>query len=157
MLGLHIGPEGSQTLQSCHQKVTHCITRGICHQDSRPMYLHRYYRIDSQEALLPQTDRATRYVSRNLVNCCTTVKTSPIINPQQIEVMELVNRPTCNRLYASSHDASTVVSCDLQVRPSTSFVDNIIGLPWRRNFQVQSLGQSSIGKYLIFVDTGISL
>ena len=33
-------------------------------------------RIDSstiQEALLPQTDRATRFVSINPVNCCTTV------------------------------------------------------------------------------------
>ena len=28
-----------------------------------------------QEALLPQRDRATRCVSRNLVNCCTTVGT----------------------------------------------------------------------------------
>jgi len=31
-------------------------------------------------------DRATRYVSQNLVNC----RTSRKINPQQIEVMELL-------------------------------------------------------------------
>ena len=31
--------------------------------------------LSKQEALLPQTDRATRYVSRNLLNCCTTVGT----------------------------------------------------------------------------------
>ena len=42
-----------------------------------------------QEALLPQTDRATRYISRNLVNCCSTVETSCTANPQQIKVMEL--------------------------------------------------------------------
>ena len=39
-----------------------------------------------QEVLLPQTDRATRYVSQNIVN---TVETSCITNPQQIAVMEL--------------------------------------------------------------------
>jgi len=40
---------------------------------------------NKQETLLPQTDRATRHVSHNRVNCknkCTT-------NPQQIAVMEL--------------------------------------------------------------------
>jgi len=29
-----------------------------------------------QKALLPQTDRAMRYVSQDLANCCTTVETS---------------------------------------------------------------------------------
>jgi len=39
----------------------------------------------SQEALLPQTDRATRYVRQHLVNS----RTSCTTNPQQIAVMEL--------------------------------------------------------------------
>ena len=42
-----------------------------------------------QEALLPQTDRATSCFSRYLVNCCTTVGTSCTANSQQIKVMEL--------------------------------------------------------------------
>ena len=47
------------------------------------------YSCKIQEALLPQTDRATRYVSQNLVNCCTTVGTSCTLNPQQIAVIKL--------------------------------------------------------------------
>ena len=41
-----------------------------------------------QEALLTQTDRVMRYVSRSLVNCCTTIRTSCMTNPQQIEVQQ---------------------------------------------------------------------
>ena len=37
----------------------------------------------TNSSVLPQTDRATRYVSRNFVNCCTSMETT---NPQQIEV-----------------------------------------------------------------------
>jgi len=63
------------------------------------------------DLLLPQTNRATRYVSRNLDNCCTTVRTTSATN-SQIEVMEVEHfgRPTCNKLCASSHDASAVIS-----------------------------------------------
>jgi len=39
-----------------------------------------------QEALLPQTDRATRYFSQHLVN---RIKTSCTTNPQQIAVMDV--------------------------------------------------------------------
>jgi len=42
-----------------------------------------------RRALLPQTGRATLYVSRNVADCCTTVETSCTTNSQQIEVMEL--------------------------------------------------------------------
>jgi len=67
-----------------------------------------------QEALLPQTDRATRYVSQNLANCTT--------NPQEIAVMELegYSRPTCGK-------QPRLVDCCVGVtRPSTTtrFVDN---------------------------------
>ena len=41
-----------------------------------------------QEALLPQTDRATRCGSRNAANCCTTGEASCTSNPQLIEVTE---------------------------------------------------------------------
>ena len=60
-----------------------------------------------QEALLPRTDRATRYVGRSLISCSTTLRTTVAINPRRIEVMELerYGRRTCN-----SNDASTVVS-----------------------------------------------
>jgi len=65
-----------------------------------------------QESLLPQTDWAMRYVSRNLVNCCTTVGTSCPTNPQQIEVMELehYSRWMCNKIDTSSHDVLTSTS-----------------------------------------------
>jgi len=39
-----------------------------------------------QEALLPPRDRATRCVSRHVVNCCTTVGTSCRADSQQIKV-----------------------------------------------------------------------
>jgi len=42
-----------------------------------------------REALLSQTDRATRCISRNVINCHTTAGTSCKTNPEQIEVIEL--------------------------------------------------------------------
>ena len=73
-----------------------------------------------QEALLSQTDRAMRCVSRNLVHCRTTVETSCTKNPQQFEVVELegYSRPTCNVRTTPRQSW-----CDLQARPLTSFVD----------------------------------
>jgi len=75
------------------------------------MALYEVGAILAQEALLPQADRATRHVSRNLVNCCTAVRTSCAANPQQSEVMELEHygRPSCNKLCPSKLDAPTVV------------------------------------------------
>ena len=51
----------------------------------------------------------------------------------QIEVMESegCSRPTCNKLCASSHGALDRRRCNPQARPSTSFVDHTIDLPWR--------------------------
>ena len=64
------------------------------------------------QALLLQTDCATRAVSQNLVNRCTTVGTSCTTNPEEIEVMELEDYswPTSNKLCASSNYVSIVVS-----------------------------------------------
>ena len=64
-----------------------------------------------QGAQLPQRESRELAVSRHLVNCCTTVETSFTTNLRQIEVMESqhYSRPTWHKLYASSHDASTVV------------------------------------------------
>jgi len=56
-----------------------------------------------QEALPFQTDAANYCVS-----CCTTVGTSCTIN-QSNGVREHYGRPTCNILFASSHDVSAVV------------------------------------------------
>jgi len=60
---------------------------------------------------LPQTDRATRCVSRNLVNPSTAVAISCTTNPQQMDVKELerYGRPTCIKQSAPSNDASTVI------------------------------------------------
>ena len=83
------------------------------------------------------TDRATRCVSRNPVNCCTTVRTSCTINPLQIDVVESEHcgRRTCAR---DECITSTVQprrgdrrKFRQQARPSKSFVDNAINLPWR--------------------------
>ena len=104
-----------------------------------------------QEALLPQTDRATRSVSRNLVNCCTTVGTSCTAYPQQIET-ELeccYGRPTCDKLCRSIHNASTTVGVIhkldrrrvLLTRRSTCRGDI---------FQLQSLGLGgSVAEWLV--------
>ena len=65
---------------------------------------------ETQEALLSQTDYATRYIGRNLVSCCKTAGTGCTTNPQQIRATELkIGRLTCNKLCSSSHDAYTVV------------------------------------------------
>ena len=53
-----------------------------------------------------------RYVSQNLVNCCTTAGTSCTTNPQQIEIMELehtVDRRTVSYVRLAVHDAYSVV------------------------------------------------
>ena len=93
-----------------------------------------------QEALLSQTDRATRRVSRNLVNSCTTSGTRCTTNLKQIEVMELngYSRPTCNKLCASGLDASTIIGVIHKLDRLLSFVDNTLiatitggrTLPW---------------------------
>ena len=59
--------------------------------------------------------------------------TSCTRNPEQIEIMLLegYSRQTCNKLCASSHDALDFRRCNPQARPSTSFVDHTIDLPWR--------------------------
>jgi len=95
----------------------------------------------------PQTDCATRSVNQNLVNYCTTVGTSCTTNPEQTAVVELqvYSRPTCNKLYVSNNDASTVVWCDPPARPSTSFVDNAIAWP---NFQCD-------GDVPLFLEVGL--
>jgi len=102
--------------------------------------------------------------ARRAANCCTTVKTR-CRNPPQIDRIDgsysirAYGRPPCNKLFASSHDTSTVVyRRGQQTRPSTSFVDNMIELLWR-NFpkSCQSLGHSSRGNYSYFGGTGISL
>jgi len=60
---------------------------------------------------LPQMYRATRCVSRNLVNPSTAVAISCTTNPQQMDVKELerYGRPTCIKQSAPSNDASTVI------------------------------------------------
>ena len=73
---------------------------------------------------------ARRAVSRNLINCCTTVGISCTTNPQQIR-----NIPS-SKLRASRRDASTV---DPQTRPSMSSVEDTIDLP-RRNFPSPEFG-----------------
>jgi len=72
-----------------------------------------------EEALRPQRDRATRYVSLDLVHCCAAIGTSCTTNPQLIAVMELEANgwPTCSK-------QSPCVDrrrCRQQTRPSTSF------------------------------------
>ena len=81
-----------------------------------PLYL-KLSKSSTNSASSQQTTRssavsATRCATWNLVSCYTTVWTTCTTNPQQIEVIILaLTRPrTCNKLCASSHDASTVES-----------------------------------------------
>ena len=78
-----------------------------------------------QEPVLLQTDRATRCVSRNLVNRCTTVGISCTANPQQVEVL-YYGRRICSKQPRRIDRRR----CQL-IRPLTISVDNTIDLPWR--------------------------
>jgi len=62
------------------------------------------------------------------------VGTNCTTNPEQIEIVELEGHSPLmyNELCASSHDAfDRSIGDVVQARPSTSFVDNAIDLPWR--------------------------
>ena len=69
---------------------------------------------------------------------------------EQIEVTELesYSRPTYNKLCASSHDALAYrrCKCNQQARPSTSFVDHAIDLPWKNFLSPQFKWHRSGGK-----------
>ena len=100
--------------------------------------------IDNQEALLTQTDRATRRVSRNLANCCTTLTTSCTTHPERVEVTKLdrYSRPTCSKLCASSHDARDVVGV-IHKLDRRRVLLNTPSTCRGEIFQVQRSGQSS--------------
>ena len=96
--------------------------------------------------MLPYTDRATHHVSRNLVMLFSRqrVETSCTVNPQQIEVTEFERhgrRPTCSKLRVFQPRRIDRRRCGKQARPSTSFIDNAIDLPW------QNLPSSAFGTY----------
>ena len=116
--GPTLGNEYGKTLPLPYCRSAVCIYCSLC----------------SVYAVIPQTDRATRYVSRNLVNCGTTVGTGCTTNPQQIGVMELerYGRRTCSKPRASSHDAVHRRKCGQQARQSISFVNFPHDrMPWR--------------------------
>ena len=72
-------------------------------------------------------------------------------NPEQIEIMELEGYSPLmyNELCASSHDAfDRPIGDVVQARPSTSFVDNAIDLPWRNLEDWEK--QICAGKYPYF-------
>jgi len=74
---------------------------------------------------LPQTDRATLYVSQNIVN---TVETSCITNPQQIEVMELegYSWPICSK-------QPRLVDCRIGVVNKLDYQHNDDEFCWQRD------------------------
>ena len=61
------------------------------------------------EVLLPQTDRATPHVSRNLVSCFTTAGRSSTTSQQLIDVVELEHYGWADRHVVNSQHASTVL------------------------------------------------
>ena len=75
------------------------------------------------------TDRATRYVSRNIsVDCCTTVGRHFTTSPQKIKAMELKHygrQPVVNCVRVQPRRVDRR-KCGQQARPSTSFVDNFV-------------------------------
>ena len=73
-------------------------------------------------------------------------------NPYQIEVTELkdYSRPSCNKLCATSHDATDCRRCNPQARPSTiEFVDDKLNLPWQ-NFLSPEFGTKFQWEVLLF-------
>jgi len=83
-------------------------------------------------------------------NFYNSVGTSCTSNREQIEVMELNGyiRPTCNKLYVSSHDALDRHRCNPHARPSTTLTTSLTCC--REIFIVRSLEQSSRGKHPYF-------
>ena len=74
----------------------------------------------------PGGDVNKRLGYRSVGTCCTT-------NPEQIEVttLEGYSWPACSKHCAPSHGALDRRRCNPQARPSTSFVDHTVNLPWR--------------------------
>jgi len=62
-----------------------------------------------QEALLPQTDHATRCVSRILA---VAELSEPVVQEIHNKSKNNVDRNRLNKLYAASHDASTVAGVE---------------------------------------------
>jgi len=87
------------------------------------------------------------------------VETSCTVNPQQIEVTEFERhgrRPTCSKLRVFQPRCIDRRRCGKQARPSTSFIDNAIDLPWQ-NLPSSAFGTTSKGSTLITGDVRISL
>jgi len=104
-----------------------------------------------QEAVLPQTDRATRCVSRNLVNCAT-VRTGCTTNAEQIVVimeMENYGRPTCYKLCTSSKFASILVAVIHKLHRRRVLLTTRL-ICRGESLYFQSLGQNSLEKYPYF-------
>jgi len=97
-----------------------------------------------QDAVLPQTGRAMRCVSQNLEQECTT-------NPEEIEVMVLDGycRLTCNKPSAFSHYELDRRRCNLKLDRRRVLLTTSIHHPLAV-VKVQSLGQTSRGKYPYF-------
>jgi len=128
----------------------YCLS-GIVDRIAWRDWSHRLY---MQEALRPQRDRATRYVSLDLVHSCAAMGTSCTTNPQLVAVMEL----EANGWQTCSKPSPRVDRRRYrqQTRPSTSFCWQRDWLTCRgKNFQVQSLGHSSRKKYSNFFITHI--
>ena len=80
----------------------------------------------NQEALLLQTDCTTRYIKRNLVDCCTIVGTRSTTNSYEIEVMQLEH---CGRrmcVCASSHTSTVISVVNKLDRPWTLLTPGIV-------------------------------
>jgi len=84
-----------------------------------------------------QTDRATRYVSQLLANCCVTVGTS-----RRLE-LERYGRRTCSK-HPGRVDRRR---CGQLTQPSASFVDNTVDLPWRNFLRTEFGGRHFRRKY----------
>ena len=106
-----------------------------------------------RQASQPTADwpRDAMFVSRNPVNCCTTVGTSCTTNWEQIEALKFegYSRPTRDRLRATSNYALDGLRCDPQARPSIEFC-------WQRHrlatvkFSKSRAWGKVRGKYLYF-------
>jgi len=102
-----------------------------------------------QEGLLPQKERATPYVSQNLINCRNKLYCKSIKNRSN-ELEYHCGRRTSSKRVCVKPRRDDCGKCQ-QALPSTSFVDNTIDSPWR-NFLSSELGTKFHWEVSLFLE-----
>jgi len=132
-------------------KIHHIFLTTVCSLHAETFQVFRCHSNFNLKNNKMQTDSMTHCVSRNLVYSCTTIRTSCMLNPEQIEVMQLEGYSppmTRNKLCASGHDVSTIIGVSHKL--SRVFLTTPSTCCHGKIFQVQYWGQSCRRKYPSF-------